>query len=192
MTLGSAVVGPHRARTDRGTSAPPRRVPISAPRRDRSAAAHRHGQHRQSVPGSARASPAKRCSPDWRVPSTRPRRAAADPPRRSGSRHWSRASAPAAPRGLAEALAAEQHADRALVAAPDPPAQLVELGEPEAVGMPSIIISVALGTSTPTSITVVATSTPARPLAKASITRPSPARFMRPWTRPTLISPKRA
>jgi hypothetical protein len=46
------------------------------------------------------------------------------------------------------------------LATPDPAAQLVELREAEAIGMPSMIISVALGTSTPTSITVVATSTP--------------------------------
>ena len=48
-----------------------------------------------------------------------------------------------------------------------------------------MIISDAFGTSTPTSITVVETSTGKSPTRKASITRCRSSRSSRPWTRPT-------
>ena len=53
-----------------------------------------------------------------------------------------------------------------MLAAPDAPAQLVELREPER-SAPSISITVALATSIPTSITLVATSTCGLPRGEA-------------------------
>ena len=44
---------------------------------------------------------------------------------------------------------------------------------------------VAFGTSTPTSITVVATRTSSSPALKAAITARRSAVFSRPWTHPT-------
>ena len=52
----------------------------------------------------------------------------------------------------------------------------------------SIIIRLELGTSTPTSITVVATSRCISPCLKACITVCFSAGFIRPWTRPILSS----
>ena len=51
-----------------------------------------------------------------------------------------------------------------------------------------MIISVAAGTSTPTSMTVVATSSWTLPWAKAFITRSLSAVAIRPWMRPTRTS----
>jgi hypothetical protein len=93
-------------------------------------------------------------------------------------------------RRLAQDIAAQQQADAVLVSAPDPAAQLVELGETKAVGMFDDHQG-GIGTSTPTSITVVATRTAIRPVAKASITASFSGPFIRPWTTPTL-SPKRS
>src|SRR5690554_98766 len=56
----------------------------------------------------------------------------------------------------------------------------------------SMIISDALGTSTPTSITVVATSKSSSPFLKRSITSAFSWAFRRPCTRPTLRSDKRS
>ena len=66
---------------------------------------------------------------------------------------------------------AEQEADRGGASSPDPAAELVQLGDAEADRASSITITVAAGTSTPTSITVVATSTEISPARKAFITR---------------------
>ncbi|MCY1454244.1 hypothetical protein D9M71_712960 [compost metagenome] len=52
-----------------------------------------------------------------------------------------------------------------------------------------MIIRLALGTSTPTSITVVATSNCRRPSLNSSITAAFSAGFMRPWIKPTRSSP---
>ena len=52
----------------------------------------------------------------------------------------------------------------------------------------SITMSVAFGTSTPTSITVVATSSWIRPLLNASIAESRAAAGMRPCTSPTFTS----
>ena len=49
-------------------------------------------------------------------------------------------------------------------------------------------MTVAFGTSMPTSITVVATSTSIAPAAKAAIVRSRSAIAIRPWTRPTRAS----
>ena len=49
-----------------------------------------------------------------------------------------------------------------------------------------------MGTSTPTSMTVVATSTASSPPAKRAMTASLSGPFMRPWTRPTRSSPKRS
>ena len=62
----------------------------------------------------------------------------------------------------------EQDAMTLMPSATHPPAELVELGEAVALA-PSISITVALGTSMPTSITVVATSTSMRPATNRSI-----------------------
>ncbi len=51
-----------------------------------------------------------------------------------------------------------------------------------------MIISEALGTSTPTSMTVVATSRSISPCLNARIAACFSAGFMRPWTRPTRSS----
>ena len=48
-------------------------------------------------------------------------------------------------------------------------------------------MTVALGTSTPTSITVVATSTWIPPEEKSAITFSFSALFMRPWSSPTRV-----
>ncbi|MNF09393.1 hypothetical protein D3C80_2100490 [compost metagenome] len=55
-----------------------------------------------------------------------------------------------------------------------------------------MIIRLALGTSTPTSITVVATSSCRRAALNSSITAAFSAGFMRPWIRPTRSSPSAA
>ncbi len=48
-----------------------------------------------------------------------------------------------------------------------------------------MIMMLALGTSTPTSMTVVATSICVSPSLNARIAASFSAGFMRPWTRPT-------
>ncbi|MNE82205.1 hypothetical protein D3C81_1674450 [compost metagenome] len=53
-----------------------------------------------------------------------------------------------------------------------------------------MIIRLALGTSTPTSITVVATSSCRLPCLNSAITAAFSAGFMRPWIRPTRNSPR--
>ncbi|MNF84539.1 hypothetical protein D3C84_669080 [compost metagenome] len=55
-----------------------------------------------------------------------------------------------------------------------------------------MIIRLALGTSTPTSITVVATSNCRLPALNSAITAAFSAGFMRPWISPTFSSPRAA
>jgi hypothetical protein len=61
----------------------------------------------------------------------------------------------------------------------------MELRQSEALGM-LVTITVAAGTSTPTSITVVATRTDRRPSANAAIVASRSAPFSRPYSSPTL------
>ena len=72
-----------------------------------------------------------------RTAAARPARAAPDPPRRSGSRRWSAtiASSRRRPSSLARAARERAGTTTRAAAAPDPAAQLVELGEAEALGV---------------------------------------------------------
>jgi hypothetical protein len=70
-----------------------------------------------------------------------------------------------------------------------PAPQLVQCDSPKRSAC-SITIRLALGTSTPTSITVVATSTSMSPAAKAAITACFSSAFSRPCTSPTRSSGK--
>jgi hypothetical protein len=94
------------------------------------------------------------------------------------------------PRGLAQPIAAQQDAVRLPPPRPTRPRSWWSWASPNRSAC-SITISVALGTSTPTSITVVATSTPSSPAAKRAITASFSGPFIRPWTSPTL-SPNRS
>ena len=88
------------------------------------------------------------------------------------------------PRRFAERALVEQQAGRAAGAAPDPAAQLVQLRQAEALGVLDHHDR-RLGTSTPTSTTVVATSALVSPRWKRSIAASFSGPFIRPWTRPT-------
>ena len=132
-----AAGSPRRARTGRAAAAVPRRARCvelgsrSITRRASSRAA------RQQVAMRSRGGRAgSRAAPDWRVPSTSP------PPRRrrssSAMRKPSSVSRMISSRACAvspSGALVEQQAGRAAGAAADPAAQLVELGEAEALGM---------------------------------------------------------
>ena len=128
---------PHRARTDRARSAPPARAARPARRRDRSAAARRRarvcssvGEHARASPAGSPARPTAACRASRRAPRSRRSSSAMRKPSLV-----SRISASRARDVSLSARAAQQQADRPPAAAPDAAAQLVELGEAEAVGM---------------------------------------------------------
>ena len=79
----------------------------------------------------------------------------------------------------------EDAAEARMLAAADPPAKLVEFASPKRSPL-SIVISVALGTSTPTSTSDVETNTCVSPQRKRSIAASFSSLVMRPW-----ISPRR-
>ncbi len=73
----------------------------------------------------------------------------------------------------------DEQAEPRQTAAADAAAQLVQLGDPEPVGVQSTIV-VALATSTPTSMTVVETRTSTSPAAKARMVRSLSSGAIRP------------
>ena len=154
---------PRRARTDRGTvrAAWPR-VAVEAAVAVEQQLRVALGDRRQLGDILGRGEAERLPRPTGGCRGSRPGRAAADPPRRCGSRRWSRASGPAAPGRLAQ-VPGRGAAGRRSCPRPRPtrPRSWWSWARPKR-SAPSTIISVALGTSTPTSITVVATSTRAR------------------------------
>ena len=85
-------------------------------------------------------------------------------------------------------FAGQKDAVRLLGSSPHPSSQLVELGKPEPFRVLDdvVTISVALGMSIPTSITVVATRMSISPAAKPVITRSFSSPGSLPWSKPTL------
>ena len=126
---------PHPAPSDRAAPAPPARSRPPARRPGRPASAHRRSPPGASS-GICSGLASRNCaSPDCRVPSISPRAAKpqillGDPEAVIGLPHQGEPRA----RRLAEGIAAQQQADRVPLAPPDPAAQLVELGQAEAVG----------------------------------------------------------
>ena len=118
-------------------------------------------------------------------PAPRRRRAAADPPRRCGSRPRSRGSSPGAA-ATSPTAAANTAGCSATAASPRPtrPRSWCSWARPKRSAC-SITITVAAGTLTPTSITVVATSRSMPPSAKPAITASFSAAFILPCTSPT-------
>ena len=191
VTRPAAAPPPRPAPSDRAGSAPPCRARLRGRRHGRRAGARRRsptGPARRSARASARRN---WVSPDWRVPRISP----APRSRRSSSamRKPSLVSRIRVRRARAvsvRAFAAQQQADAVLIAAPDPAAQLVELGEAEAVGMlDDHQRSHSARRRRPRS----PWSRPARRPRRAgrrAITASFSGPFIRPWTTPTL-SPKR-
>ena len=83
----------------------------------------------------------------------------------------------------------DEEAVRGMLATPDAPAELMQLREAEASAF-STSITVAFGTSTPTSITVVEISRCERPLRNSSIRASLSAGRIRPCSRSTVRSGK--
>ena len=168
LTRPAAAPPPHPARTDRAAAAPPGRARLPARRRGRSAGARRRSRIGASASTCSALASRKPASPDWRVPriSPAPRR------RRSSSamRKPSLVSRISARRARAVSLSASGRAaaGRRCARSPRPtrPRSWWSWARPKRSAS-STIISVALGTSTPTSITVVATSTASSPRWKA-------------------------
>ena len=188
----AAAPPPRRAPSDRAGSAPPGRARRRGRRRGRPAAARRRsptGSARRSARASARRNCglARLARAEDLAGAAQPQILLGDAEAVIGLAHQGKPRA----RRFAERIAAQQQADR-LCWSPRPtrPRSWWSWARPKRSAC-STIISVALGTSTPTSITVVATSTAISPRWKAAITASFSGPFIRPWTTPTL-SPKRS